>query len=108
MSRWVRVFLGAFLLFALCGLCVAGGLGTSSAFDEGSHESAAVAVVYGDLEGPSHDSVLTDEADQEDGESATDVHDIPTPVTSRSDHPISPERVRSLRPDRPPRLAHRG
>ena len=102
------MFLGAFALVALCGLCVTGVLGALSGSDEGTHTSASVAVVYGDLEGPSHDSGLTDEADQEDGESATEVHHIPTAVTSRGDHPISPERVRSLRPDRPPRLVHRG
>jgi hypothetical protein len=102
-----RVLVSSLIVLAVatCLLSSIWALGWVHVSDAPGNGEPPTAVVYGDLEGPADSASLGEQADPEDADSMSSTRDVQAIATSISVLLISTERARSVRPDRPPRLA---
>jgi hypothetical protein len=108
MSRWILASAIGLVFAALYVLHGPGVLDAAGEPNVSSHSQSTITVMYGDLVSTRDATDFTEEADPEDGESGEQGAGTSTAAASRADHSISVERLRSFRPDRPPRFAHLG
>jgi hypothetical protein len=106
MSLRVRASCAAAVLVALY-LCGAGPLASTHPAAASGETDALTVTAYGDLGAAGDPASRGEEADPEDAEPLSEGRDL-LPVASYAGHPISIERSRSGRQDRPPRRAHLG